>query len=237
MIHIAICDDNVADRKQLERLLKRESTKRTGECGAFFADSFGNASALLANPMQYDAFYIDVCKTEGITGTDIANQLCSQGVVAPIIMCCSDINYREFTFPSQVTFLDKPIIVAQLSASLDMVQEEKTKAVPVIELREDKQTVYVTEPDILYAVEETPIVNVYLKDGRKVTIKDTSLNLFSQIEGFPSFFSPSNKVILNGRHIQKISFHKATMIDGKEFKIHRDCMEYAKYAFNEFHDK
>ena len=27
-MHIAICDDNVADRKQLERLLKRESDKR-----------------------------------------------------------------------------------------------------------------------------------------------------------------------------------------------------------------
>ena len=27
-MHIAICDDNVADRKQLERLLKRESEKR-----------------------------------------------------------------------------------------------------------------------------------------------------------------------------------------------------------------
>lgn len=26
-MHIAVCDDNVADRKQLERLLKRESDK------------------------------------------------------------------------------------------------------------------------------------------------------------------------------------------------------------------
>ena len=29
-MHIAICDDNVADRKHLERLLSRESDKRAG---------------------------------------------------------------------------------------------------------------------------------------------------------------------------------------------------------------
>ena len=29
-MHIAICDDNIADRKHLERLLSRESDKRMG---------------------------------------------------------------------------------------------------------------------------------------------------------------------------------------------------------------
>ena len=30
-MHVAICDDNVADRRQLERLLKRESDKRSAD--------------------------------------------------------------------------------------------------------------------------------------------------------------------------------------------------------------
>ena len=54
-MHIAICDDNVADRKQLERLLKRESDKRASSTGIIYADSFGNASALLANPIPNPA--------------------------------------------------------------------------------------------------------------------------------------------------------------------------------------
>ena len=86
-MHIAICDDNVADRKQLERLLKRESDKRASTTGILYADSYGNASALLANPMQYDAFYIDVCKTEGITGNEIVRQLLAKGVNSPIVLC------------------------------------------------------------------------------------------------------------------------------------------------------
>ena len=103
-MHIAICDDNIADRKQLERLLKRESDKRAAVSGILYTDSFGNAEALLANPMQYDAFYIDVCQTEGVSGSDIVSALTAKGVNAPIVMCCSHINYREYTLPSNVIF-------------------------------------------------------------------------------------------------------------------------------------
>ena len=144
-MHIAVCDDNVADRKQLERLLKRESDKRAASTGIIYTDSFGNSTSLLSNPMQYDAFYIDMCLTEGTTGTDVVNSLTAQGVNAPIVLCCSKINYREQTYPDNVIFLDKPIKVAELAQSIDHALEIMSKAVPLIELREDEDTIYVTE--------------------------------------------------------------------------------------------
>ena len=200
-MHIAVCDDNVADRKQLERLLKRESDKRAASTGIIYTDSFGNSTSLLSNPMQYDAFYIDMCLTEGTTGTDVVNALTAQGVNAPIILCCSKINYREQTYPENVIFLDKPIKVAELAQSIDHALEIMAKAVPLIELREDEDTIYVTEPDILYAEEEGRNVIVTLKDGRTVKVATTAINLFSQIENHPTFFAPTVKFILNGRYI------------------------------------
>ena len=164
-MHIAVCDDNVADRKQLERLLKRESDKRAASTGIIYTDSFGNSTSLLSNPMQYDAFYIDMCLTEGITGTEVANALIAQGVNAPIVLCCSKINYREQTYPENVIFLDKPIKVAELGQSIDHALDIMSKAVPLIELREDEDTVYATEPDILYAEEEGGILKKLAEDG------------------------------------------------------------------------
>lgn len=234
-MHIAICDDNIADRKQLERLLKRESERRASSTGIFYTDSFGNAPTLLANPMQYDVFYIDMCKTEGFTGVDTTLALIHQGVNSPIVMCCSDINYRTFSLPSNVLFLDKPINVKELSASIDHALSIKAKALPLIELREDKATVYVTEPDIVYAIEEGRSVKVYLTDKRIICLSSSCLNFFPQLENYPSFFAPSAKLILNGRHIEKLSFHKVTMIDGTSFKVAGKYMDYAKYAYETFH--
>ena len=56
-MHIAVCDDNGADRKQLERLLSRESDKRMETTGNLYVTSYGNPESLLQNPRQFDVFF------------------------------------------------------------------------------------------------------------------------------------------------------------------------------------
>ena len=234
-MHIALCDDNVADRKQFERLVKRESDRRAATDGTLFVDSFGNADSLLTNPMQYDVFYIDRCKTPNITGADVVKSLKDKGVNAPIVMCCSNINYREQDFPENVIFLDKPIKADELSASIDHALKIMEQAVPLIEIRVEKETRYMTESDIMYAVERGRMLDIFLQDGSMISILDNAQNLFSQLEGFPVFFSPGMKVVLNGRYIEQIGFYKVTMRGGRTFHVSHGCMAYAKKMFNEFH--
>lgn len=236
-MHIAICDDNMSDRYHLERLLKRESEKHMSSPGNWYTDAFGNYNALLSNPMRYDVFYIDVCKTEGVTGVDVVNKLVDAGVNAPIILCCSDINYREFHFPGNVSFLDKPIQPEELSASLDKAFKIKEQAESLIELREEKETFYVTEPDILYATEAGRYMNIMLKSGRTVHVMTTTANLFAQWKSYPTFFAPTPKTIINGRYIAKFGFFKAVMIDGTSFKIHASCMAYARNIHENYRDQ
>lgn len=240
-MHIAVCDDNVADRKQMERLLKRESDGRASSSEGFYTDSFGNAQSLLHNPMQYDVFYVDICRTEGLTGAKVASSLIDTGVNAPIVLCCSDINYREYTFPPNVIFLEKPIKAEELSASIDYALSIKAKALPLIELRMEcpssigEDTIYVTEPDILYAVEKGRIVMVTLTDGRQVPMVTSAANFFAQLENYPTFFEPAGKLIINGRHIRELQRSKAVMTDGTIFRIGFHCLKYAKYIYNEYH--
>lgn len=230
-MHIAVCDDNVADRKQMERLLKKEADKRAA-IEPIYVNFFGNAAALLASPLEYNAIYIDVCKTEGITGTDIVRKLTAKGINAPIILCCSDINYRENTYPSNVTFLDKPIKSEELSVSIDHALSVMSKAEIFIELRDDTDTFYVSEKDILYAVANGRHMIVSLTDGRRISVLTTVANLFAQLEKYQTFYTASPKVILNGCHITKIRFHRATMTDDAKFFIRR---EYLKNIKNNSH--
>lgn len=234
-MHIAVCDDNMADRKQFERLLKRESDKRAQDSGILFANSFGNADALLKNPMQYDAFYIDICHTPGVSGLDVAAALLEKGINKPIVLCCSLINYREHSFPDNVFFLDKPIKTQELSHSITLALQIKNAAEPLIELRTTTDTLYVREEDIVYGIEEGPHVGLHLTDGRIIYVADTAINFFKQIESFPSFMAPTLKSILNCRYITNLKFRKAIMPDGKRLKIQKECMNYAKVRFSEYH--
>ncbi|MCM1568417.1 MAG: hypothetical protein NC081_03090 [Roseburia sp.] len=234
-MHIAICDDNIADRKQMERLLKRESDKRASSTGILYADSFGNAEAMLANPRQYDVFYIDICKTENITVSEIVASLTAKGIEAPIILCCSDIDYRRQSFPENVTFLDKPIRTAELSASLDYAQQLIGQAPSLIELRDENNTIYVNEQDILYAVSKGRIVELTLTEGRIFQMRTEIVNLYYQWEKHESFLAPNAKTIINCRYLESFPLGRVRMCDGRTFSLSRSCAAYAKEMYAKYH--
>ena len=233
-MHIAICDDNVADRKQLERLLKREADTRTLKSEGFYVDSYGHLKALLRSPMLYDAFFIDMCHGE-TTGMDVVDALIKVGVNAPIILCSSLISYRDYSFPEHILFLDKPIKKEELSETIDHAIKVKEAAVPHIELREESgEYHYVTEPDILYAVSEGRYLKITLTNQKVLAVLSTLENLYSQLAGYPMFFPLNRKTLVNGRYLQTIHLLNATMTDGTTFRIALGSLDYARYAMEEF---
>ncbi len=236
-MHVAVCDDNVADRKQTERLLNRESERRSKVTEGLYVDSYGNEKALLANPMQYDIFYIDMCKTESINGAQVALRLRESGVQAPIYMCCSDMDYRLMNLPEDILFLDKPLRTDMLVSSLDHAYMLKQNAVPRIELRINEETLYVTESDILYGLSNGRHVDVYLADGRVAKVSSSIENLYEQWAGFESMFMPSDKFLLNGRHIQTIGLLRLTMQNGTTFPIYGAFRKHAMKLMKKYREE
>lgn len=215
-MHIAICDDNVADRKQMERLLKRESDKRALDTGVFYVDSYGNAHAVMQSPMLYDAFFIDMT-SEPMNENHLVHLLLEAGVTAPIILCVSSINYRE-TFPcasdkdySNIYFLDKPIATAELSDILDLCIQKKSEHVTLIELRGEFHTRYVAEDDILYSKAVKNYIHVFLQDGSSIEIVSSLDNFYFQLEAYTHFVRIAPGVMINSTHVRKLSRFKVTM--------------------------
>ena len=233
-MHIAVCDDNIADRKQMERLLGRASDRRLHTTGVLYIDSYGNVEAVLRSPMLYDAFFIDM--TNGpVNGFQLARKLIDAGVVAPIVLCISTIDYPSVIetalskVPEDVTEasnhdilrrqLQKPIKVNELDEMLDHAQSLKAETVPTIELRGEKDTLYVHEDEILYAVKNGNYLHVVLTEGRTLDILSTLPNLYSQVTMFTHFVIISEHCFVNTVSIEKLSLLKLTMKDGKSFSV------------------
>ncbi len=241
-MHIAICDDNIADRKQLERLLDRESDRRKNTSGVFFCDSYGNSEHLSRNPMPYELFFLDMTSEEP-DGLSFAIELRRLGVTAPIALCSSSINYQEALKklpeqerPADLLFIDKPIKVADLTAIIDKALHLGSNRASTIELRSDRTTIYAYEDDIAYVTSKNAYLTVHLTDGRDVTMLDTVSNFYSMIKNYKHLVLVSERTIINAAHVQKMSGLKVTMDDGKKLTcplLSRPFLNYAKKNLTE----
>ncbi len=233
-MHIAICDDNIADRKQLERLLGRESDKRKSDTGVFYTDSFGDSEVLGKNPMPYDLFFIDMTEGEA-NGLDFAVKLRSFGVTVPIILCSSKIDYRTAAaaLPEnsyEFMHLTKPIITAELSAVLDQSIALLSNRVSTIELRSDTETYYVKEDDIICAVTEGQYVRVTLKDGQSVLLLTKLLNFYDTICMYSHMVLLTDKTLCNIAYLDSFTPFKVKLKDGTSLKSSPLSVKYIKMA-------
>ena len=231
-MHIAICDDNIADRKQTERLLNRESDRRAKTDSVLYIDSFGKQESVLVAPMIYDMFFIDMVNDEPTAAADIVKALLDAGVTAPIVMLNSAINYRQDTYLTsleQVHFLDKPIKVSELTDIISMGFDKKNQKVPTIELRTDKDVYYVREEDIVYAVYyNKQYTDVYLMDGRKIHMLCAIENFYAHLERFGSFFPANRHTIVQKKYVKKTSLLHVHLTNGKKFLFPNDYKKNAK---------
>ena len=222
-MHIAICDDNVADRKQLERLLSRESDARMAQSGVFYTDSFGEGAMLFPKRKSYDLFFIDLVE-DSENGLDFALDLCGEGVTAPIVLCSSKHNYAEKAselgnYPPNLLFLNKPILKAELSAVLDKAVILEEDQPPTIEIRHKSETYYVFEDDIVYVKADKLYVDVFLKDGTEVPVYDSLNNFNAILRGFTHFAHINKNTTINAVYVEKSSPFKVTLKSGLSFPL------------------
>lgn len=232
-MHIAICDDNIADRKQTERLLKRESDKRRGTREPFYIDGYGNAEALMRSPMLYEAFFIDMTDSEK-NGYEIAMDLIHAGVTVPIVLCISKIDYREMQLPDNCLCLPKPIRVDALTDILESIVAASDNKIPHIEIRTKKETLYVLEKDIMYILTEGKYVHVHLTNGTIAEMTDTLENFYEEIRNIPSFLPVSYKTVVNVAAISRATFFHVYTKDGHKFFLHPSFRKYAHFRIKEY---
>lgn len=237
-MHIAVCDDNIADRKQLERLLKRESDRRKDGTGLLYVSSFGDSEVLSRNPMPYDLFFIDM--TQEVTdGFDFALSLISAGVTAPIVLCSSKIDYLKkidalTKQPSNLMHLQKAIKTAELSEIIDRALELQSKRVPTIELRSEKDTYYVLEDDIVYATPSGRYVHVFLADGREIPILTTMSNFYDQIAMYTHIVLIGEHALFNIVYLDSFTLFSVTLKNGIRLKSTPFASKYIKEALQKY---
>lgn len=216
-MHIAICDDIIADRKQTERLFTREADKRKDSIGAIYIDSYGNVSSLLGAPMLYDLFIIDY-HSENEDSCYIANTLREAGVIAPIFLAGRDEAQLQQEIDSlsleHIYPLLKPFRTADVEYATDTAHEIMSLSRPLIELRGMDETYYLNEDEIMYIHCIDKQVEVHRSNSDTDYIVGIFDEVYHSFEENELFISIGKHYIINARYIDKVSFSKVVIKNG-----------------------
>lgn len=152
-MYIAVVADNIAERKQTERLLGRANQALASEIGTLYIDSYGDEDAFLHACMRYEMFIIDY-DHDYKHSLLVAEKLKQTNLSAQIAIC----KYEEDPFlhefaENNLFTIDKPIRTAplhQLIREIFAVLEKKKKSETIVEIRGEVGTKYVNKDEIVF---------------------------------------------------------------------------------------
>ncbi len=241
-IYIAVCDDNIADRKQLERLLGREAQKRGREGTPIYVDSFGNSEALLKTPNRYDMFLIDITNEEDYACLKTASHIIGNGIDSLIVIINSKIDHmnealnspeyrihvkdreahlnKESGCKESFLFVTQPLLQRDISELVDLAIANASERTPAIEVRCQNETQFLKPEDFLYAQAKDKIsgIEIYLSDGRSIMSTETidqfasNLALFGEIVRLKLCY-------VNLNHVSKLAINHVIFDNGARLPI------------------
>lgn len=218
-MHVAICDDNIADRKHLERLLSRESDKRAGTPNILYIDSYGDKDQFLQNPLKYDIIFLDMTATDTLA-EEIVHTLCDMGLDAPIVMYTSKIDYSANpNLPENVIHMKKPYIPDPLPELLKLGDAHVIGTVETITVHFPGNVLhYVPKNDILYGMpNDSGTYYLYMNDQTKIEILETPGEFQKQAEPYPEFCRINKTVVVNMKYVSLITPLTIMTQDYREF--------------------
>lgn len=228
-MHVAICDDNVADRKHLERLLSRESDKRAGTPNILYIESFGDKDHFLKNPLKYNIVFMDMCHQEGLV-EEIIKRLEEMSFNAPLILYSSKIDYTAIEkLPEYVVHAKKPYIPDPLPEFLALGDENVLGKVITLPFHGNDAIQHVPKNSLMYALPEETGYTLYLSDHTSIKVDDNIGTLRKLFDPHEEYQLINNDCFINFKFVSAVTLFTILMQDYREFKI--SPFHYRKYKW------
>ncbi|MDE7323707.1 MAG: LytTR family transcriptional regulator DNA-binding domain-containing protein [Lachnospiraceae bacterium] len=228
-MHIAICDDNVADRKHLERLLSRESDKRAGTPNILYVDSYGEKTHFLANPLKYNLIFMDMTSEPGIVEY-ILEHLDAMGYNAPLILYSSQFDYTAIpNLPKYVVHAKKPYIPDPLPRFLALGDANVTGHVISIKVHRNAIDKNVPKNSVMYILEDENRCSLHTTEGEVFDVDENISELGKILEPFEEFEQVNKKSIVNFKYVSAVMPTAIVMQDYAQIKI--SFLRYRSYKY------
>ena len=229
-MHIAILDDQPADRETIAALVSRWAKDRAETAVSI---PFPSAEAFLfayAEDRSFDILLFDVEMT-GEDGITLAKRLRREGCAAEIVFVTSHFELAGEGYEvDALHYLVKPVSQEKLSAVLTKAAERLTSAPSSVVISSEGETIRLTERELLY-VEVFLHYLVLHTEGRDYRVKEPLSDFAGRLS--EDFFRIHRSVLVNLKRIVKITRTDVTLDSGDILPVARGKYDAVNRTFIE----
>ena len=221
MISIAICDDESQQLERANSLLKQYASKHPQH--EIKISSFSAPLELLSHVSEnggFDVLLLDVYMP-GILGTDAARELRDLGDNCHIIFLTTSRDHAVDAFSVNAAhYLVKPYSENEFFSAVEKVIVNLTKKDEVyITVKSSEGISRVDLNKLVYSETENHFQKLYLSDGRVISVRKSSTELFELIEKEPRFYKCGSTYIINMDYIVELSSKGVAFSSGARIPI------------------
>ena len=221
-MYIAIVADNIADRKQAERLLDRANTALAPSIGTLYISSFGDEEAFLHSCMKFDLFLLDFDRDHAHS-LAVAHKLREMNAPGITVICKnSEEPFSYETAIQGVYTLDKPILTAPLhkticDAHAEVLSRRKQKT--LIELRSETGTHYIPKDEIMYVTidDNAHRLCYHLSTNEQIEMLGTLQDVDKALGSYAEFKLKLKNICFNTDHIREENAKSILLSNGECF--------------------
>lgn len=207
MISIAICDDESHQLERAKNLLNKYAFEHPQY--EIKIHSFSAPLELLSYVSEnggYDVLLLDVYM-DGILGTDAARELRDMGYNCQIIFITTSRDHAIDAFSLNAAhYLVKPYTEKEFYLAIEKAMVKLTK--------EDEAYITIKSTDgisrvnlskLVYSETDNHFQKLYLSDGRVISVRKSSTELFELLDEEPRFYKCGSTYIINMDYIVELS--------------------------------
>ncbi len=212
-MYIAICDDDAARRKHMERLLSREASLRLQANIVLYIDAYGYDISSIRTLLKYNVFLIDHQQHIENAATTVMG-IRATGCMAPIYFynCGPMVGTDTVTCTNDVIYLPDYPTEADLTAIVDLIHVALMSQKPTLEVRTEESAHYILPSDIVYVERDNYYIQIMLADHRLLRVKEQFSYFVEVLSTYPSFFVLKKEYICNHDYVTDISFKKVVLL-------------------------
>lgn len=240
LLKIAICEDNPAQARNVERQLRNWSEER--KLGVMIR-SYGNCEAFLTDwmeKMDFDLLLLDIDLGQGSNGMELARHIRQKDDRITIVFVTGLAEYMSQGYDVRAChFLVKPVEEAKLKTVLDGALKEIRKKEEYLILEEETGAERIPISRILYVEAFSHTTALYLRPekGEKAVCREAKMCLGDMAELLPAtdFFRCHRSYLVHLPYIRRIDRTEALLDYEAIVPVSRRKREELYQAFLEYH--